>query len=172
MKLSFKQEVEGWKTYFAEKINASFDKKSESIELICKKQQPLIHFEKICLIENIKDNKFSPKLHTIREDKKNKWQSGNKIHFTYNNRSLNEYYFAPTAKCLSVQFIKIYWDINNIPSVEIVNKREWLETSECLSDIEIETLAINDGFESAEDFFKWFPSEFVGKIIHWTDLSY
>ncbi len=28
------------------------------------------------------------------------------------------------------------------------------------------------GFDSVEDFFRWFDTDFKGKIIHWTDLRY
>lgn len=41
-----------------------------------------------------------------------------------------------------------------------------------LSYSEIEELAVNDGFDSAEDFFKWFKKDFRGWIIHWTDKKY
>ena len=37
---------------------------------------------------------------------------------------------------------------------------------------EIELLAKHDGFNSMEDFFKWFDKDFKGKIIHWTDFRY
>ena len=37
---------------------------------------------------------------------------------------------------------------------------------------QMETLAIADGFDSIEDFFKYFTNDFTGKIIHWTDLKY
>lgn len=36
----------------------------------------------------------------------------------------------------------------------------------------IEKIAINDGFDSVDDFFSWFKDDFTGKIIHWTNLKY
>ena len=36
----------------------------------------------------------------------------------------------------------------------------------------MEKPAKNDGFDSVEDFFKWFHSDFQGKIVHWTDFRY
>jgi hypothetical protein len=39
-------------------------------------------------------------------------------------------------------------------------------------DEEMIRLARNDGFDSVEDFFSFFPEDFKGKIIHWTDLRY
>jgi hypothetical protein len=42
----------------------------------------------------------------------------------------------------------------------------------CLNKNISEQLAINDGFETVEHFFRWFNEDFSGKIIHWTDLRY
>ena len=36
----------------------------------------------------------------------------------------------------------------------------------------IKILAKNDGFDSVDDFFKWFDKDFNGKIIHWTNKKY
>lgn len=33
-------------------------------------------------------------------------------------------------------------------------------------------LAVNDGFDSDEMFFKWFDKDFDGWLIHWTDKRY
>ena len=37
---------------------------------------------------------------------------------------------------------------------------------------EIKILSLNDGFDSVQQFFKWFNKDFEGKIIHWTKLKY
>ena len=37
---------------------------------------------------------------------------------------------------------------------------------------EIQLLAWNDGFDTAEEFMNWFKMDFIGKIIHWTDCKY
>jgi len=42
------------------------------------------------------------KIHTIREDKRNRWKSGNEIHFTENDNCFN------IGKCISTQRISIY----------------------------------------------------------------
>lgn len=39
-------------------------------------------------------------------------------------------------------------------------------------DVNMLKLAINDGFESIDDFFNYFNEDTTGKIIHWTDLEY
>ena len=33
-------------------------------------------------------------------------------------------------------------------------------------------LSLNDGFNNLEHFFSWFPTNYVGKIIHFTTLIY
>jgi hypothetical protein len=122
-------------------------------------------------IENIR-----PKEHTIRKDEKNRWKAGVKIHFTVFNRSKNSFRFAPVIECKSVQKIEIIYMKMTVPKgitrpfVKIDNK--------LIYDIvgngheKMEQIAINDGFESVDDFFNWFNTDFTGKIIHWTDLKY
>ena len=118
---------------------------------------------------------FNLKQHTIREDSKNKWKQGNKIHFVINNRTKKRFQFAPVFKCVSIQEIKIEEKImttydcaklnsGRVFTVQIDNKY--------LSYYRISELAINDGFDSVEAFFEYFNKDFKGKIIHWTDLKY
>ncbi|GHT36694.1 hypothetical protein AGMMS49574_28830 [Bacteroidia bacterium] len=38
--------------------------------------------------------------------------------------------------------------------------------------LEIEAMAINDGFDSLQDFLLFFEGGFKGKIIHWTRFRY
>lgn len=103
-----------------------------------------------------------PKLHTLRADPSSRWGAGNDIHFVINNRTSNRFQFAPVVKCVSVQEILI--DPNGFFRVIVDGKR--------LDDSDIMRLAINDGFDSVEDFFHWFDQPFKGKIIHWTELKY
>ena len=81
--------------------------------------------------------------------------------------------------CVSVQAIQIIhskpYGANNLVDSEIIidgepraTNRKWLPSGEDF----LEQLAINDGFNNYEDFFKWFSSDFQGQIIHWTDLRY
>ena len=116
--------------------------------------------------------KVKPKIHTIREDLKNRWQPGKIIHFEqwtgkpYNSKC---YHFAPLIPCVSTQEIEIDYkgfkqNGNMIPVIKIDGK--YLERSENLK------LAQNDGFNSVQDFFRWFNKDFSGKIIHWTDSRY
>jgi len=88
--------------------------------------------------------------------------------------------------CWTTEKILIYQLQTEFPVVQIGRK--------VLTASEIALLANNDGFETVEDFFDWFrkptvekwwnevkgkyankktlPTEFEGKIIHWTDFVY
>lgn len=119
------------------------------------------------------------KIHTIREDKPNRWRMRNVIHFATGIRS--KYYNQfKKGQCKSVQHIRIRW-IDNIISLEIVDNPEedWRilyaysdADRNSLGRDEMEQFAINDGFESIDEFFKWFDKDFTGKIIHWTNKTY
>ena len=125
-----------------------------------------------------------PKRHTIRADEKNRWQKGKNIHFIINNRTPHRYQFAPTVEVKSVQGIKIrHFDNSVCIGVQSLDqagittlcfyektddgyKQRWNGTDM------IEQIAINDGFDSVDDFFAWFKDDFEGKLIHWTDTKY
>lgn len=121
-----------------------------------------------------------PKLHTIREDKSNRWKAGNDIHFVINNRTKNRLQFAPIIKCKGTQYISIIY-IDDYPIVYLGDTQEscmpfyWenpYDSEDGYGVEQMKELAMNDGFNSIEDFFKYFDSDFIGKIIHWTDLKY
>jgi hypothetical protein len=115
---------------------------------------------------------IAPKLHTMREDKKDRWHTGSKIHMVVFNRTKNQFQFAPIIDCISTQV------------VEIINRKDYSFVSvgnHCLFEMDTHTVSItpefvqlvnNDGFESIDEFFNWFDHDFKGKIIHWTDLKY
>lgn len=106
-----------------------------------------------------------PKLHTIREDSSNRWRAGMDIHFVINNRTKNRFQFAPVVNCVSIQNIEIkYFKTFVYPEVIIDGKM--------MSYLALGDVAINDGFDSVDDFFAYFNKDFKGKIIHWTDLRY
>ena len=109
------------------------------------------------------------KIHTIREDKNDRWKKNNLIHFATGVRTKNYNHFR-TGLCFSVQKIEIKYRLgfNNeklIPSVFIDEKKivEGLEIG--YSDYpKLVELINNDGFELAKDFFNWFNKDFKGKI--------
>ena len=126
------------------------------------------------------------KLHSIREDKTNRWKPGMIIHFTTGSRSKNYKCFAK-SQCVSTQRIEIremsQICVDNCYTYEESHmfgdrSEKFLKTfkvivdSRELSDAEIYLLANNDGFETIHDFFRWFNKDFTGKIIHWTDLKF
>ena len=116
--------------------------------------------------------KSKPKIHTIREDLKDRWQPEKIIHFeqwTEKPYRSKCYHFAPLIPCVSTQKIVIEYNGlkqtgNVIPAILIDGKY--------LDRIEFKKLAQNDGFDSESDFFRWFDKDFLGKIIHWTDCRY
>lgn len=125
----------------------------------------------------------NPKVTTIREDKLDRWKPGMDIHFVINNRTKNRFQFAPVMKCVSVQKIEIEWtDSGTLLGREA---RVYIDTTKQIGKYlekekyhldgigrSLKALAINDGFDSVEDFFAYFNKDFKGKIIHWTDLKY
>lgn len=135
-------------------------------------------------------NNFNPKLHTMRRDEKNRWKAGNDIHFVINNRTPQRFQFAPVIPCVSTQDVEIVWfdkGESDIPCSTYLIKEEqvgeevieweipiaiWIDNDKLLSINEVETLAINDGFDSVEDFFAYFNTDWSGTLIHWTNLKY
>jgi len=122
------------------------------------------HTPDYLVIMNDYDNIISKK-HTIRPDLKNRWKAGNKIHAVYNNRSKNQFQFAPTFECKGIQTIEINY-INKFKLSTIYVDGKYLELSQMYD------LAKNDGFDDLTHFAEWFKGNFKGKIIHFTDLKY
>lgn len=111
------------------------------------------------------------KIHSIREDKSGRWKTGRLIHMAHGVRT-KFYHCFYKDYCVSIQKIKItHFDVRkykNTSSVRIwIDEKLFYDVSQ-----DIEKLAKNDGFDSVEDFFKWFDEDFKGKIIHWTDFRY
>ena len=180
MTLSFSTQINGDPTYFVEKIWEGLRNhdlyKDERNQFQNDFGNAIMNASSVSKVPvcGLPFDEVKPKLHTIREDKSNRWKAGNYIHFVINNRSKNRFQFAPVIKCLSVQKIRILWD-DEEPCVYL-----WKSDNvgfmpfaySGYNEKGLLNLAQNDGFESIDDFFKWFDSDFTGKIIHWTDLKY
>jgi len=121
------------------------------------------------------------KKHTIRIDQHQRWKKGNSIQFATGART-KRYHQFEEGECKSTQKIVIeevdyekdgnYIYKINVRGAEFV-KAFCVKVDDGLLDWkDIVTLAHNDGFETTDDFFKWFIDGFSGKIIHWTDLKY
>ena len=126
-----------------------------------------IEYGRKCLPKNYIVGSNKSKLHTIRVDESNRWKTGMDIHFVINNRTPQRFQFAPVVKCTGDQKIEILYSFpDNLLSAfpRVFVDGVWLPDAT--------QLAINDGFNSVEDFFAWFNKDFTGKIIHWTDLRY
>lgn len=165
MILGFKTHWNGKPTHFPEKIMA-------------------------CTMPAYREN-YRPKLHTIRAG--DRWKPGMELHMATGVRTKNYKRFNAGAVglryCLRVQKFEIYrmddFDKSRLPDGKyfeyILNIRvstfvipfmvkvdgKFLETAS------IHQLALNDGFESANEMFEWFNLlTFTGQIIHWTTLRY
>lgn len=181
MILSFKTHL-GWKpTLFTNKIARCLwrDYENDFIQLIQESKHSKAYT--FSLIESPKETK--PKLHTIRRDLRNRWEAGKMIDFFIETRTSNMFRFAPRVPCVSTQKIHIIWfDLSEIDImaellypylIKIGEKCVVVHIDEVqISQSQIENLAINDGFDSVDEFFTWFNEDYEGKIIHWTSLKY
>lgn len=117
------------------------------------------------------------KIHTIREDKNNRWKSGRSIQFADGVRTklYNEF---KTGTCISTQNIEFKWTKQNTGLVsENWAVKVFIDGRDVYYDDfpTIHNLAVNDGFKDVKEFFEWEAwnkKNFKGKIIHWTDLKY
>ncbi|AMA48971.1 hypothetical protein [Flavobacterium covae] len=189
MILPFSEQLNGNKTYFPEKIltgliNKKLATQSDVLGTFVKKDG-LVKTVTINAGNNIVNVQLltkyifdftiihNEKLHTIREDKKNRWQPGVNIDFFINARKKNMFRFAPVLPVVSIQDIEIVYYHNRESLVnDLPQNRAIIIGKKRLNNDEIKTLAQNDGFNSVDDFFTYFNTEFKGKIIHWTDLKY
>lgn len=139
----------------------------------------LLTFSKDRFVDQIKDGL---KIHTIREDPKNRWKKGMKIHFWRGNPRNAKSGAAPyqflEGRCMGVQGIIILRaDVSERQKhglIVLVQSKK-LKNERWLFDDQIEELAKNDGL-TVDEFREWFVPEstktFTGKIIHWTDRWY
>lgn len=113
-------------------------------------------------IEAIKSGK---KIHTIREDKHDRWTRGRKIHFASGVRTKNYFQFKE-GECFSTQKIEIkYSSISKTSFIVFIDGYR-------MDNYFLSLLAKNDGFENLRAFSDWFNKDFEGKIIHWTRFKY
>jgi hypothetical protein len=131
-----------------------------------------------------------PKIHTMRVDSSGRWKAGMKIQMVYRGPkySISDHFnkgIPEIESCISTQRVQITWIFKNeyvqtiLPCKKIKGPHGefeyypsvWVEDNQ-LSNTEILMLAINDGFDGLDDFFRWFKNDFTGKIIHWTNFKY
>jgi hypothetical protein len=176
MILGFKERFEnGEPTYFIDKIwNALID--------TVKNRDAMTHYQEYRADYERKfsrkwqlDEFYVPKLHTIRTDASGRWKVNMDIHFSINVRKPGYWRFAPVVPVIGIQRIEIKEMVMAVGGcIKLKDERVFVVEVDGrrLEKMEIEQLAKNDGFEGAEEFFGWFKKDFVGKIIHWTELRY
>jgi len=175
MILPFSTKINGKPSYFVERIHAG---------LILNDLWPKL-FE-----ANFSNQDFSleafgekhAKIHTIREDKNNRWKVGTRIDFFINVRQKNMFRFAPVLPVVSTQPIQIRWYYQKeytVARIYINDKNTacgvWnkgFEDTPIFNGNKLLEFVNNDGFDTVDDFFKYFNKDFDGKIIHWTDKRY
>lgn len=114
-------------------------------------------------------NRSNCKFHSIRQDPHKRWKAGRLIHMAYGVRTKNYHCFKQT-KCISTQEIVIKYP--KVAAHEGSGYPEIYIDGKYCNLIWREKLAKNDGFDSLNDFYRWFSQDYKGVIIHWTDLRY
>lgn len=167
MILGFSTQLNGKPTYFVEKILCSlFD------HMLISKADWEFYTKDLGSMKP-----HNEKYHTIREDKTDRWKPGTKIDFFINCRQKNMFRFAPVLPVVSVQKFSIFWTTKYMAMVHAddryIGNAIWDKAFLwMICDLKVRQLAKNDGFETVEDFFRYFDKDFKGKLIHWTDLKY
>lgn len=170
MTLSFKTSIGGQPTNFVEKIWTAFNLGEGGYQIEFKERHEWL---KKCIysfnLDPLLLSEVGIKIHTIRADTKNRWRVGMPIHFVVKNRTPQRFQFAPILSVKAIQSFEIEW-YKGSPIVVINNGHFYNPIAGI--DNGMAELAKNDGFDSIDDFFAYFSSKFIGKIIHWTDYIY
>lgn len=107
------------------------------------------------------------KIHTLRLDPHDRWQPGKTMHMATGVRT-KQYHNFKTDKCIGYERI----------TMEMFPAFTLYIGNIAFPNYLIEQFAVNDGFESIEDMYRWFYSEYPKerfiylKLIHWTDFWY
>lgn len=106
------------------------------------------------------------KFQSMREDRHNRWQPGRKIHFWRRNPRnvhLNPRQFG-IGVCSEIKYVTVLKNYNLI----IIGNGDIYPHYTVISGIkELNDFAILDGFDNWDDFKRFFPAIFIGKIIYW-----
>lgn len=179
MILPFSTQLNAKPTYFVEKIHKAFRLKELNMKAAI---DPQIHYTPDYNFF-VKD-KCHHKIHTIREDKKDRWKPGIMIDFFINCRQKNMFRFAPRVLVVSVQEI-FMTERGNELEITISKVGSYIGGDDFYLYHDAKTqLALNDGFDTLQDFNFYFLQRidenykqtgnrwFKGKIIHWTNFKY
>ena len=176
MILGFSTQLNGKPTHFVEKIWKGLKENlSKELHALHEAQMTQEELTKPYEVDGEVYPLIKAKLHTIREDRKDRWEKGNKIDFFMNVRKKNMFRFAPVLPVVSTQEVLITYEYDFYS--EVTRPTLWIDgilfydtVKRC--DFGMLKLSRNDGFDTIEDFFKYFSADFKGKIIHWTDKIY
>jgi len=100
MTLTYVTKINKKPTYFIEKIWKSIKDNEITIELAKASKNNFFNWEFY--------GKAAPKIHTIREDKKDRWKPGQKIHnkiWTARPYHSPTFQFTPILKCISLMVV-------------------------------------------------------------------
>ncbi len=169
MTLPFSTKLKGKPTYFVEKILRGIEISKDPINLL--------EYWKFTGFDLFSKQMIKPKLHTIRDDKNDRWKVATKIDFFINARQKSMFRFAPVLPVVSIQEFVLEYELSSSPigrgaCVWIDNVKFWWFDDINKDDQKMLHFAQNDGFDTIEDFFAYFNKDFTGKLIHWTDLKY
>ena len=170
MILPFSTQINGKPTYFVERIIGGLFDADINNDL---RLPPSFSYEKLRTIPG--------KIHSIREDKNDRWRPGIIIDFFINVRQKNMLRFAPKIPVTTTQRFCLEWHRNKDSTVAriYIDRRSfacviWNKGHEDNPIITGKLLefAQNDGFDTIDEFFKYFNTDFKGKLIHWTNKTY
>lgn len=169
---SMPKEIAGKPNHFVEKIWAGLIHGIKEINISDYETYSLQHWSQLGTdMSDYVGIYIEPKIHTFREDPKDRWKVGMEIHPVINNRTKKRFQFAPTIHCISIQNVEIIYSDEDLcdhygtyPVIKIDGR--------VLDMNEMESVAKNDGFDSLYHFCNWFNSDWKGKIIHWTNRQY
>lgn len=125
------------------------------------------HFrEKIWAIKDLKlQGTYKPKRHTIRETEFwQKWVGRPVEPFYWEDKPYN------SGHIVFDKLPIISWQKFEV-AITPTGKRILVDGDQ-LGPVLIEELAINDGFDTVEEFFQWFKEDFSGYIYHFTATKY
>lgn len=111
------------------------------------------------------------KIHTLREDKANRWQAGRKMHMYTGRYTAKDRQFIKEDTCKSTQYVNVQPDCNWI-EIGYMSDEWGFMIDRVLIGKELREFARNDGFDSLESFWQWFTATQTLKLIHWTDKRY
>jgi hypothetical protein len=112
------------------------------------------------------------KVHTVRDDKGNRWKAGMLMHMYTGGRFSKEYHQFAKKECKGIQDIFTTY-FNGRLQITV-------DDTYLFGHLERTNFAISDGFNDWDDFVKyWLPvidtmpeKTFKGKVIHWTYFRY